>query len=1470
MKTKECKSLEITILQLVSKRESLIEAIKTKLRKISNRQDFKTLGFHVSWTEVDTNESSLVRPFLEEKEEAPNFNLGKYIFKNLEYSFEKLNKLFSGCDPRFEYSVKLLTKYTLRKIAKILAKLAQYAFLICSLIANWREDFGDDQTSCLKENVYFQNKNYLVKLCTDLNFLQGTIFENRFSLSENFKSSLSLSELYQIEFKANPFLSPLVLHDKIHCRKIWKWTAYLKQEREIDCNKNESNPHQVFFQHKSFSSCGHRDFRSNTGGCTKPTIIEVLNSIRDDFFLLRKFIQKKKTQQLVPISESKNLDRKRMVLKRRNRKKNKRKQPSRKQQLEEEKLEQKLGFAHITEKYKANPKSFFYERLVFLPGYLMEPEVVTGDNGRYKIRFKLSKDIRSFLKNKVNILIISKVKFDASIKTLGCSYSKINSKLSDRKVLSRLKSKEIVSLRGTVMNEETMLSLEIEVEVKALRHLCNNFNHCFQNIDPETFPRPKEELVSEIIPELFYAKVAVLVKQDVGFSLQKDKIIGELNQGSFVILKEKNQHLPELDMRYKLFTGDIIRLGGFFISVVSLVEVLEEQQGFVISCEPVVGSDGAFWPELINAGVEVVAITGPQDIFLKDLEKPLESKSELDYRELLSSSYEFFGLKMRAKKANAHLGEDLYNKSQLNFVKNLDKEKILFQTFEYLCFNWYPPASKPNYDMERIDPKEAEILDAFKFMKFIKSLPDLIKLQKTDDTDITLTEVDIIFAKVKPKKKKRINYLCFRNQALDLIARKKFPWFFVSENEEPAEVSGKGMEELVVNYLLKWVETKEIVLVETRKLALYSEARQQLGALKIQVSFRCFICYKTYKETLKKIVVIQKAYISYRNKCEFKEVLRRNRMEKEKKKKERQLRRENLKTSLVYSGCHMILNRFVVLSMQKQATGDLQLVSYIVKTKQQLSLFISKSKLLSVVKEALRKKVVSEGKAMNNIDQIIEDQVDELVQQVFNPDLLYRFDYLKHLIRRLKLRVKLGELVLVIARKEQNGAQGNIIFKGVVSLPNVSLRTKKLLTTGSTSRSPNDFLRFQLTLYSSLGSFMFEFYDPKRKTIELMRLTKIQLEEHFPDSSFTLLEIQSLILSRMSFCESCSLGSHKVSHKLGKYVLMFQFEQAESHLILVATKLQSIFRGNKARVLVKSVIRKAYRKQRDMNTQQWYYYNTRTGESSWEKPFIFKYTTGGLEETVQNRRGALTGLSVAPNIEDTDLGEPDKDLWVQFYEDGAETPKYFHPFTGRVSKYSKIEAQQFLRRLYLNRQNRLFQISDMKQLVTTLNFHNNLVKRYKENRKRLSSVVNYALYVLTIENDLQKSKMLFMESLQNSPKNVLIRVMKNLIDIFECKKPYVHFFEVAEKNISDLKSESPRLEEEFEVAYKIFFHWAAITIQTSTYPFIYCAICQLLIFNNLRFSRAYFSKGFSVQKSVEQAKTDPRLPILYNYFQYKL
>ncbi|RQM25856.1 hypothetical protein B5M09_002959 [Aphanomyces astaci] len=94
---------------------------------------------------------------------------------------------------------------------------------------------------------------------------------------------------------------------------------------------------------------------------------------------------------------------------------------------------------------------------------------------------------------------------------------------------------------------------------------------------------------------------------------------------------------------------------------------------------------------------------------------------------------------------------------------------------------------------------------------------------------------------------------------------------------------------------------------------------------------------------------------------------------------------------------------------------------------------------------------------------------------------------------------------------------------------------------------------------------------------------------------------------------------------------------------VAATKIQGLFRTRNARRRLRHLIAQTYQKVLDVDSQQFYYFNTKTGESQWGKPILLG--TGDMEELVpppqntprprvsQQRSPKLTTLSTPRRVE---------------------------------------------------------------------------------------------------------------------------------------------------------------------------------------------------------------------------------------------
>jgi hypothetical protein len=172
-------------------------------------------------------------------------------------------------------------------------------------------------------------------------------------------------------------------------------------------------------------------------------------------------------------------------------------------------------------------------------------------------------------------------------------------------------------------------------------------------------------------------------------------------------------------------------------------------------------------------------------------EEPVEEEVKGDEirEDELTKKEKFFGYEMFWVDIIPMLGTeplDLHQTKEQWYPK-VTCEFAAKKTFIYLC------ALKPT----------SKELDGSKFTKFCKNLPDVV-----DGKKIKATDIDIIFAKAKEKDQRRLKFKEFFNNALVMLAEKRYPWLDKCGDEGG---EGPACREFIRQHIFKWDVCSDLV-----------------------------------------------------------------------------------------------------------------------------------------------------------------------------------------------------------------------------------------------------------------------------------------------------------------------------------------------------------------------------------------------------------------------------------------------------------------------------------------------------------------------------------------------------------------------------------------------------------------------------------------------------------------------------------
>jgi tetratricopeptide (TPR) repeat protein len=246
-------------------------------------------------------------------------------------------------------------------------------------------------------------------------------------------------------------------------------------------------------------------------------------------------------------------------------------------------------------------------------------------------------------------------------------------------------------------------------------------------------------------------------------------------------------------------------------------------------------------------------------------------------------------------------------------------------------------------------------------------------------------------------------------------------------------------------------------------------------------------------------------------------------------------------------------------------------------------------------------------------------------------------------------------------------------------------------------------------------------------------------------------------------------------------VLIFELlEGLSKYKDQCATKLQNMGRAWKARKRMRSLLVDAYEVHYDAWSQSEYYYNRLTGATRNHLPSL------------------LAGCKIkkAP------------DGWQKMVDEEGNT-YYYHARTGRYSWISEEQAIKRLQRAVRNKLQGEFRVASFQQLARSVRFTKTAQTAYEKEPHKLSSLVNYALFVMTQEFTWDKATELLKDAADKAAKHPVVLYALGMCMLANCAYPRRKTAAEAHGYLATARQMDPE-REKFDAATESFLKWACI------------------------------------------------------------
>lgn len=478
----------------------------------------------------------------------------------------------------------------------------------------------------------------------------------------------------------------------------------------------------------------------------------------------------------------------------------------------------------------------------------------------------------------------------------------------------------------------------------------------------------------------------------------------------------------------------------------------------------------------------------------------------------------------------------------------------------------------------------------------------------------------------------------------------------------------------------------------------------------------------------------------------------------------------------LFWGTRRIQGVFNIVTVLRHSRDTVKLRCFTPSTCASFETILGQERLVTIV-EAARQQTAN--RALAQVSKITSKNV-------------YKKDFMEALVNKLMYVKKRGKTIMKIS-KRTSASQGKVLLK-----------TGLKITDGW----------YIVSMSEHQGSFEVKAYHPPTCFWHTYRLTLDRLYQFFHVQVGTPNNLRPHLLrdenrgdlslyvgQRLYMCsgDNCMMETHRPVHKAGHSVLMMDFEVSELEKHRYAQKIQHMFMYRKARLKFQWLLAARFERHWDATSGQYFYLNKLTGESHWFKP---------------EKLGNATVADAA-------------DGWVEYFDEEGNK-YYYHARTGRYSYLSEEEAAVRLQRLYRKKRLAEFKIADLGQLVRALRFQMETKDAFDRNPNRLSAVVNFAIYLHTIEKDMAEAGKIFQRAHKMAPRHPVLLFAYGVYQLALNKYPRKKHAAEAHKMLG-LASQLDPTGGKFKLAEKGFYHWGVVADPKNPMSLLNYALVQQVV-----------------------------------------
>eukprot|EP01041_Mallomonas_annulata_P001768 gene1768-3428_t len=274
-----------------------------------------------------------------------------------------------------------------------------------------------------------------------------------------------------------------------------------------------------------------------------------------------------------------------------------------------------------------------------------------------------------------------------------------------------------------------------------------------------------------------------------------------------------------------------------------------------------------------------------------------------------------------------------------------------------------------------------------------------------------------------------------------------------------------------------------------------------------------------------------------------------------------------------------------------------------------------------------------------------------------------------------------------------------------------------------------------------------------------------------------------------------------------EYKVMFGCQYQRSRKLEFILRIQSIWRKSLTRhKLLKHLATYIFLVKSAEDEGYYYYLNTKTGDSTWEKPAI---------------------------LLNKELPEEPTHQWVRLWYI-TDREMYVNPYSGRYSHLGVTTAGRMIVSVARNHLMKPFNITPQ-QYTKAKYFERNIQKEYEKNPTKLGNIVNFALLSHVVHQNDVRAKQLFLDALKLADASPLLTRAYAIYLLSTCEAPVLSNKEKALSLLRDANRRDPSLLK-FVTALNSFYKYACLKDPENIKSLLNLGLAYYYVCSNIGFA----------------------------------